>query len=256
MDRKRRKEWLYEAYFPSKSSIRFVCKSFTLCTKLGELHTMTGKENTTHESLFSIKICRLPDYLYRQTAVRCKRDSVSIQCAPCTDKMMMCPVTMPLTYIQSNWMLNVLFVVLVALLSMCLCLCVCVFEREIEHECVRARGNCIQIAYKLHFSLARAACLANLLAVHGIHSDGYIVASMVFLHCSELLIFHIQSWAELWLGEMQMNDLFKWPRPASHTVWHRCIRPRALSQMAQTETLFTQKIDQIVNMDATIIRTR
>lgn len=102
------------------------------------------------------------------------------------------------------------------------------------------------------------ACYPDSLTLLGVYLHGNVVASMAFLHCStNRQIFHVQSWAELKLGEMRMNDLFKWPRPASliHSIpdtQNTC--DHALSLKCTKSYAIYSKIEQVVHSALIFIR--
>lgn len=106
---------------------------------------------------------------------------------------MMCPVTMPLTYIliqiqACRMRLNTVLVD--------------------AHECVWVCARGIHMKVQLRRVPYTMGCCCHPVELAFIHMD--IVAWMHFYHCSKATtVFHLESWAELRLGEKRMNDLFK-----------------------------------------------
>lgn len=144
----------------------------------------------------------------------------------------------------------------------CVCVCMLVY---MSGKCTPHKLQFTQILLSfmgclpafLHSCLL--ACYPDSLTLLGVYLHGNVVASMAFLHCStNLLIFHVQSWAELKLGEMRMNDLFKWPRPASliHSIpdtQNTC--DHALSLKCTKSNTIYSKIEQVVHSALLFIQT-
>lgn len=172
----------------------------------------------------------------------------------------MCPVTMPLTYIQSDCQLCILFVMLVSLLSFSLPVWTCVYAFVCMHA--YTSGKCT--AHKLQFTqilLSFMGCLhaflySCLLAIpiHSLYSV-FIYMEMLLHRWYSCIAERIDRFsmcrAELKLGEMRMNDLFKWPRPASliHSIpdtQNTC--DHALSLKCTKSYTIYSKIEQIVHL--------
>lgn len=76
------------------------------------------------------------------------------------------------------------------------------------HECVWVCARGIHMKVQLRRVPYTMGCCCHPVELAFIHMD--IVAWMHFYHCSKATtVFHLESWAELRLGEKRMNDLFK-----------------------------------------------
>lgn len=171
----------------------------------------------------------------------------------------MCPVTMPLTYIQSDCQLCILFVVLVSLLSFSLPVWTCVYAFVCACMRVYMSGKCT--AHKLQFtqiSLSFMGCL---------HAFLYSCLLAIPIHSLYSVFIYMEMLLHRWHFALQYKST-DFPCAGRSSSWVKCEWTTSLNGLdlhhsftlypthkihvttrslwnAQNHTLFTRKLNKL-----------